>query len=849
MRHDRDCITLAAAVSLLLAGAWSQSAAGQTAPAPSPQPVAPRVPNTVTSPIAITRPPLITNPNLQIVPPPPPPPMLRGFVDLHTHPVDNVAFGGRLMYGGVDGLTVSGVAQGAYLPIDPNCNHKVLAGSEAQALGHDNAAHGGYDLLSNQCGNVFRPAIIHGIQFAIGKQSPDDARGWPDFRDWPTWDDVTHQKMWVDWVRRAYNGGLRVMVALATNSKTLGDLVTIGNLSDTPDEPTDDLNATDKQIDEIKRWVSHHPDFMEVAYKSQDVRDILGRNHLAVVIGVEVDHIGNFQPSAPPSDAIVRGEIDRLYDEGVRYIFPLHILDNAFGGTATYEDFFNVSNVLQDGAPWALMCAKDATDSCSPSPATSGKCITYQFAGDIGKWGAQIAAKLAQWGVPTPHGDPSCSPLGQKNSRGLTASGITAIKEMMRLGMLIDIDHMSQFAADQTLALASDPAVRYPLNSGHNAIRGDVDRVTQGVHSNTTERNFRPDQYATIGSLHGMAGVGNQDVDAWQWLRMYNDVIQAMSKGAPNTMVVGAFGTDTNGLTKGAPAPQNHPPIQFGPGWPASLGGPGLPMAADGQKTWDYNAVGFAHYGLLPDFLQDARNSPPIPAESMPPGTTVVDSNFMFGADYFFHTWRIAETQSAQLPWQPKLISSIATVIGQSPPLTVALTVTDATTKQPVPGMQVWVQDVYGRTQSSANTAADGTVRLPFAPCPQSPPWTIPAVPSPGCAILGTPPSGSRYVMLNSWTPVLAATGTTTAQNSLSLNVSDPLTKTQVAGASVNLLDSQGHTLVSGTTAPDGTANLSLAACSSGFLVHCNATVVIAKPGYLSCSLPVPAVAGQTRCH
>src|SRR5579871_3514359 len=342
--------TLQASVCAVVTGCLAASAAAQVAPMPPPGRVAPQTtsPNTGTTEPKVTVPivtspivahPVVTTPILRI---PPPPPALRGFVDLHTHPLDNVAFGGRLMYGGVDGFVVSGTPQGAYLPIDPNCNHKVLAGSEAQALGHDHAAHGGWG-LDNTCGNGFRPPIIHAIQGAIGKDSPDDATGWPDFTYWPTWDDVTHQKMWVDWVRRAYNGGLRVMVALATNSKTLGDLVTIANLSDTPDEPTDDVRAADKQIDEIKRWVSHHPDFMEVAYRSQDVSDILGRNHLAVVIGVEIDHIGNFQPSAPPSDAVVRGEIDRLYDEGVRYIFPVHVLDNAFGGTATYEDLFNVS--------------------------------------------------------------------------------------------------------------------------------------------------------------------------------------------------------------------------------------------------------------------------------------------------------------------------------------------------------------------------------------------------------------------------------------------------------------------------------------------------------------------------
>jgi hypothetical protein len=44
------------------------------------------------------------------------PTRLRGFVDLHTHPLSNLAFGGKLIYGGVD--------VGSLLPSDPDCNQK-----------------------------------------------------------------------------------------------------------------------------------------------------------------------------------------------------------------------------------------------------------------------------------------------------------------------------------------------------------------------------------------------------------------------------------------------------------------------------------------------------------------------------------------------------------------------------------------------------------------------------------------------------------------------------------------------------------------------------------------------------
>lgn len=165
-----------------------------------------------------------------------------------------------------------------------------------------------------------------------------------------------------------------------------------------------------------------------------------------------------------PTDAAVRSEIDRLYQEGVRYIFPIHVLDNAFGGAAAYVNLFNVSNRRESGHPFNLICA------------TLPDHISYRYNNDdldflniLGQFGKtgfaviSISYPICQTSGPEP------IPFGQKNALGFTAKGVVAIKEMMRLGMLIDVDHMSQAAADQALALAVQ--FGYPMNSGHNGIR------------------------------------------------------------------------------------------------------------------------------------------------------------------------------------------------------------------------------------------------------------------------------------------------------------------------------------------------------------------------------------------
>jgi hypothetical protein len=368
--------------------------------------------------------------------------------------------------------------------------------------------------------------------------------------------------------------------------------------------------------------VANNSDFMEIALTADDIARITSIPKLAVVIGVEVDHIGNLQTAtwgdlgpivSVPSPDEVKAEIHRLYDDGVRYIFPVHLLDNAFGGTATYEDLFNVSNTRESGAPWSLKCAYPSDN------------ISYSYSRPGVEEFVVSLIKLGEAFIPGP--GPDC-PAGQRNARALTENGIAGIREMMRLGMLIDIDHMSQDAVDQALALAE--AVQpggYPLNSGHNNARGSGGAAT--------ERALTAKQYARIGALHGMAGVGSSGQDAAAWLALYHQVTTAMGPGA-----VAGFGTDTNG---------------FGLGMPPRLGSSvkyttDFPVSTDHGKTWNYNTDGVAHYGMLPDFLKDVG--------SLPGGPAVVD-NAMTGTEYFYQTWRKAERQSAHVGSQPGAATNV----------------------------------------------------------------------------------------------------------------------------------------------------------------------------------------------
>ena len=536
---------------------------------------------------------------------------LRGYADLHTHPMVNLGFGGKLIHGGVD--------EGSLLTVDADCKHNIRAKSIGQALGRNNGTHGGSDLINNPCGDDFRR--LFQFVFEIMKKTPamgGQAVGYPSFKDWPKWNDITHQKMWVDWVRRSYDGGQRVMVALAVHNSTLAAIA-----SGPGDGPTDDRGSADLQIAEMKKFVARHDDFMEVAYSAADIRRIVAANKMAIVLGMEIDHIGNFNKLPQPlPDALIAAEIKRVYDEGVRYIFPVHVLDNEFGHTAAYEDLFNYSDRRESGVWWNLVCAKREEE------------LNYDFEPLLGDdWPKEAKDFLSGVGriklsldlnAPT---SPKCQ-YGQRNgNEGLTAQGRMAIKEMMKLGMLIDIDHMSQVTANDTISLAESIFNKYPLVSGHNNLRSmwppdkaksdlPLRRPISGNENSRTE-----DQLTRLGKLGGMFGLGSDTAQADDWSERYVAASYLIGKGRVS------FGTDLNGLVKG-PMPASS----------ANIYNASFTLPHTGDKTWDFRKDGVAHYGMLADFLRHV-------AQDTKYGE-YVRSNIMDNAEYFARMWEKAEANS-----------------------------------------------------------------------------------------------------------------------------------------------------------------------------------------------------------
>jgi len=565
-----------------------------------------------------------------------------GIADLHTHPASHLGFGKQLMFGAPDGPIRTALA---------NCN----------------CMHGGWG-IDNTCGNYIRMAVIT-MTDGMYKHTADldhPHRGAPKFQHWPHFTTITHQQMRYEWIKRAHEGGLRVMVGLAVNNHLLAEVLDGKN-------PKDDKASADLQLKYMKEFVGRHRDFMEIAYNPAEMRDIVRRGKLAVVLGIEVDNIGNFNfATINATNAAIKAEVQRLYSLGVRYAFPVHVSDNTFGGAAVYEDMFNYANRFANTQPLppGLGAALPGTSfriEHAPDPLIDkrmGLPLENVFA--VGIRGGLEAIES----MPSPLGvvpmkaflesereykvlksffltpDPATEvwrtiPGGHRNKKGLTTKGEVAIREMMRLGMLIDIDHMSERAVQKTLSIAEGVNGGYPLVSGHNTPRA-MRAKGHGTENQRTDR-----QLERLMSLGGMMGVGwGYDKDKGQTPSFSTAINKSGGRGWTHSNIANscggssrrfannylytlekmggagvALGTDINGLVV-PPGPRfgadsrldgnrcsgQGRPVTYDRGSSGAANNAPLRRGSTLRRTWNINNDGVAHYGMLPDFLQDLDN-------------------------------------------------------------------------------------------------------------------------------------------------------------------------------------------------------------------------------------------------
>ncbi len=367
--------------------------------------------------------------------------------------------------------------------------------------------------------------------------------GYPNYTDWPHAQIITHQQMWNGWVKRAHKYGLRMVTMMAvSDAQMCYSLLQAKN-----HDVCKDGNNAKVSLDAARAYAAANPSWFQIVTTPAEARNAIAQGKLAVVLGLELDDLlGDLSPEgsaksgtctldpAHPcpynTDALVRSRIQYWYDLGVRHVFPVHLVDNAIGGSAMYSPYFVGASWQQNGSNWPGAALKPGTLDAIPAQqafntnawsaygpdVNSNDCSTTPAAA-FDEYGSPLPISSRETGMETrssrlpeqnappfqfndwnfvnyvanmnvpgvdpvwaamtysrpnyyPPPDANHATRAQCNGLGLTALGRMAVKALMDEGMLIDVDHISAVARRQIYALSDSRS--YPLVAGHASIHG-----------------------------------------------------------------------------------------------------------------------------------------------------------------------------------------------------------------------------------------------------------------------------------------------------------------------------------------------------------------------------------------
>jgi microsomal dipeptidase-like Zn-dependent dipeptidase len=603
---------------------------------------------------------------------------LRGYADIHVHMFSDTGHGG-------------GVLSGA--PYDPaNDNVNV-------ALRPDYGTH--RDLVTKTGGELPTPScpswigdcgekLFHGDHFPaiddpVGTGTGDDTHsplGAPVFNGWPTWHTTTHQQVYYRWLERAYQGGLRLISMLAVTNEAL----CLGNKHLRGVDCADSMAAIDQQLTDAVAFEAFidaksggpGTGWFRIVRTPAEARQAIAGGKLAVVLGIEVDNLFNCHwanradTTGDCSTDGIRRKVKHYYDLGVRHVFPIHNFDNAFGGPATWQDAIDVGNRASEGHWWSPASPTDATPTI----------LDCSSAGYGFKLSCVMQAVIDLLGFP-----PSVIPLNDPvpcydsagatcNTIGLTPRGRDLVQALMDNGMIIDVDHMSISAVNDTLAMAQSR--NYPLVASHvqffdlyeSSQRHERMRTRAQLEAirdlgGTIAAMLKDDTQDSLGGKDSKKNVAYTTSPSGQSIpdncrhstktfgQAYQYAVDVMGKpvalGSDFNGVAGhvgpRFGPDACGGVQSELFPEYKEgnrlqyPFDFG-----AIGEPGFGTfgkQVTGGKTFDFNVDGLAHIGLLPDLVADLAQVG-LPAE-------YVDQMFL-SAEQFIRTWEKSAGVPSGLP-------------------------------------------------------------------------------------------------------------------------------------------------------------------------------------------------------
>jgi microsomal dipeptidase-like Zn-dependent dipeptidase len=372
-----------------------------------------------------------------------------------------------------------------------------------------------------------------------------DTNGWPTFTGWPVHDTYTHQQTYYIWLKRAWRAGERLVVAQTVEDQPLCQLEQVRSHSC---DETDTIKLEIRRLRRLQRYVDAQSGgrgrgWFRLVYNPRQARRMIERGKLAVVIGMEA--------SDPFGCSELLGEPQCTRADIDSGLHELRRMGLRGMFIAHWIDNAFAGAALEPGANGTFIGAMQQEQTGQPFDTE-----------------------------PCPGPDEAD---GQCNTKGLTSLGRYLVHRLMAKHMLIEVDHLSQRARKSVMAIAARH--HYPLVSSHTGTGGEW----------------------TAAQLRRLYDNGGLATATLAEARQLAAKIRRLGSYRSHKHYFGVgLGSDTGGFNAlPGPPPKSSHPLHY----------PFTPFYCDvtvsrettGQRTFDLNKDGVAHYGLLPDLLADVQ--------------------------------------------------------------------------------------------------------------------------------------------------------------------------------------------------------------------------------------------------
>ncbi|HYH59650.1 MAG TPA: hypothetical protein VD790_10590 [Thermoleophilaceae bacterium] len=434
------------------------------------------------------------------------------------------------------------------------------------------------------------------LETAFGGSTCHGTDGWPTFEGWPKHSLMTHEQTYYRWLERAWMGGLRLYANLFVENGVLCELYPVKRNSC---DEMDSVRLQIRDIYELQDYIDAQSGgpgkgFFRIVTNPFEARRVIADGKLAVVLGIEVSELFNcshrdYQPNCTTKD--IDRQLQEVYELGVRDLELVNKFDNALAGVAGDSGagglVVNQGNKYRTNTYWDLETCQvtegDKEQFAAPRDALIGN---------------GLAALLPPGMAPVYPEPPHC------NTRGLTDLGEYLVRRMIDRGMIVDPDHLSQSARDEVMAIIEAEDYSGVFSS----------------HSWSNEKDY-PRIYKAGGVVAPSDNSTTRFAEDWERLR----------KQAPKKFVYGlGYGADMNGMSASAGPLGEDDQITYP--FKSFDGGVTIDKQQSGERTFDINEDGIAHYGLFPDWIEGLRQLG---------GDAIVD-DMANGAEAYLQMWERA---------------------------------------------------------------------------------------------------------------------------------------------------------------------------------------------------------------